>query len=66
MRNPFAKSHRVLGKTQAQWDAIKTALTAFFTANDQREDIPESEIRAVHADLVNDRVWNQIRNDMGL
>ena len=65
-RNPLAKNFRVLGKTQAQWDAIKTVVTAFLVARENLEEIPDAQIRGAHPDLADDRVWNEIKRDLGI
>lgn len=65
-RNPQVKPYRVLGFTLVQWNAIKANVTALLNTNDDQETIADAAVRATDPALVSDRVWNQIKNEMGL
>jgi len=66
MRNPLAKNYRVLGLTPADWQAIKNSIIAYLSAHEDQEEVPEVEVRALHPALANDRVWNEVKKEMGV
>lgn len=66
MRNPEAKPFAVLGKTAIDWQSIKDAVKAYCVVHADKQDLPDADVRAVHAALADDKVWNQIRAEMGL
>ena len=65
-RNPFAARARVLGYTQAQWDLIVLAVRTHLQANADKEEIPDATLRALHADLGDDRKWNAMKEELGI
>lgn len=65
IRNPRVKVWRQLGKTALEWQAIKDALLAHFDANDDKAELPDAQVRAVHAALADDRVWAEVKRELG-
>ena len=65
-RNPLAKNYAVLGITSARWAALKTAVTAILTANEALEEIPDVTLRAAGPELAADRVWNELKKELGI
>lgn len=65
-RNPFAKAHRVLGKTDGEWTALKNRVEAFLRANEDKQEIPDADLRALDAALSDPLTWNQVRAELGL
>ena len=66
MRNPRANPVKVLGVSPAAYAAARTAVLAFLDANDAQENVDEAAARATHPLLVADRVWNQLKAELGL
>jgi len=66
VRNPAVKAYKVLGVTQADWQAIKTALQNYFAANEDKEELSDATLRALHPALARDEVWNQVRAELGV
>ncbi len=65
-RNPFVDRLKVLGIAAGVFQAAKTAAENFLRAKDDQEEIPEADIRASIAPPVSDRVWNEIKKDLGI
>lgn len=65
-RNPRAKNFRVLRQPQGTWVALLTAVGTFLDANDDKQEIPEADIRAVDPLLANDRIWNEVKRELGI
>ena len=64
-RNPFADREKVLGLAPGKFQAAKTQAENFLRANDDKEQIDESLVRAAVIPPVSDRVWNEIKKDLG-
>jgi len=65
-RNPFADRMKVLGTVPGLFDAAKVQAANFLRANDDKEEIDEVLVRAAVLPPVSDRVWNEIKKDLGL
>lgn len=66
MRNPRAKFVKLLGVTQADFDAAKAALLAFLDARDGEDEVVEAAARASHALFADARVWNEAKKALGV
>jgi len=66
VRNPRMDALKVLGLTPAQFAAARTALEAFLTANDNKEDVDEATARASLPAAVSDRAWNHLKQVVGI
>ena len=66
MRNPKAKPFRVLGFTLGQWTALLAILEAHLTANEHLQELPEAAARALNPAFADDRVWNQMKAELGV
>ena len=64
-RNPFVDRIKVLATTQGAFQAAKTQAENFLRANDDKEEIDEALVRATVTPPVSDRVWNEIKKDLG-
>ena len=65
-RNPFVDRLKVLGIATGAFQAAKTQAENFLRANDDKEEIDEALVRAAVTPPVSDRVWNEIKKDLGL
>lgn len=66
MRNLQAKPYKVLGFTQAQWDAGIAAINAYLALHDDQDVIPDATIRALHPALANDGIWAEVKKALGV
>lgn len=66
MRNPLAKANLVLAVTDVDWSAIKTAVQTYLTTNADKPEVDEATVRALHAKLADDRVWNEVKRFLGV
>ncbi len=65
-RNPFVDRLKVLGIGAGEFQAARTQAENFLRANDDKEEVNEADVRAAVALPVTDRVWNEIKKDLGL
>ncbi len=65
-RNPFVDRLKVLGILPGEFQAAKVQAENFLRANDDKEEIDELLVRAAVTPPVSDRVWNEIKKDIGL
>ena len=65
-RNPFVDRLKVLGIGTGAFQAAKTQAENFLRANDDKQDVDEAAVRATVSPPVSDRVWNEIKKDLGL
>ena len=65
MRNPHCKPNRVLGITDANWQAAIDTAKAWLQTHPEVEEVPDATIRALWAPLSDDRAWNQFRKEIG-
>ena len=66
VRNPFADREQVLGLAPGLFQAAKIQAENFLRANDDKQEIDESLVRAAVIPVVNNRVWNEIKKDLGM
>lgn len=66
MRNPRAHPGRVLGVTKAEYLARRAEITAYLDLNDNKQEIPEADIRAALTIAVSNDLWAQLASDLGL
>jgi hypothetical protein len=66
VRNPFADRHKVLGTTPAAFNQAKAQAEAVLRARDAEEQVDEALVRAALVPPVADRVWNEVKKDLGL
>lgn len=64
-RNPFVDRLKVLGIAAGAFQAARTQAENFLRANDDKEEIDEALVRAAVTPPVSDRVWNEIKKDLG-
>lgn len=64
--NPEYKPHSELGKTQAEWDALKAQLRTYLQANASEADVATDDLRALNLEFSNDALWLQISGELGL
>ena len=65
-RNPFVDRMKVLGIPVGEFQAAKVQAENFLRANDDKEEVDEALVRAAVIPPVSDRVWNEIKKDLGL
>ena len=65
-QNPFVDRLKVLGIPPGAFQAAKTQAETFLKANDDKEEIDEALVRAVVIPPVSERVWNEIKKDLGM
>ena len=66
IRNPAMQPELVLGTTVATMNAAKAALQVFFQANANQQFVDEAAARATHPLFASDRIWAQVKADLGL
>lgn len=68
IRNPRAKAHRILGKTDAEWATIRAALRAHLDgkAGEAETDETAARVAAGLDGAAHDRAWNQLKSEEGL
>lgn len=66
MINPLCTIAKVVGSTQTDFDAATLAVVSYFKAHDDKQQIPDDEIRAVHPALKSDLVWNEVKKALGV
>ncbi len=66
MRNPQVKNYRVLNVPVADWNQARAPGTAYLNSNDDKEQVDETTVRGLHPALASDRVWNEIKRELGL
>ena len=64
--NPFANIEKILGLVPGAFQAAKTQVEIFLRANDDKQQIDESLVRAAVIPQVSNRVWNEIKKDLGM
>lgn len=64
-RNPFVDRLKVLGILPGAFTAAKTQAENFLKANDDKQEVDEAVVRAAVTPPVSDRVWNEIKKDLG-
>ncbi len=65
-RNPYAKPNQALGQTDAAWAALKAKMQTYLQSNPDKQEIDDATVRAVDPMLADDRVWNQLKAELGL
>lgn len=66
LRNRFADRMKVLGIAPGLFQAAKTQAETFLKVNDDKQEVDEALVRAAVGPPVSDRVWNEIKKDLGL
>jgi hypothetical protein len=57
---------KVLGIAPGLFQAAKTQAETFLKVNDDKQEVDEALVRAAVGPPVSDRVWNEIKKDLGL
>ncbi len=65
-RNPFVDRMKVLNIAPGEFQAARTQAENFLRANDDKEEVDEALVRAAVIPPASDRVWNEIKKDLGL
>ncbi len=63
--NPNYKPHLELVADDAAWDALKLVITNHLDANAGSSTLDLDTIRALDVQFADDRIWAQIRSDLG-
>jgi hypothetical protein len=66
LRNPYAKPEKVLGQTEGDYATAKALVVNYLKQNDDKSEVPVAAIRALHPLLQRDRIWNLIKDDLGI
>ena len=65
MRNPYAKPNRVLGVTDANWDAAILTARTWLQNHTEIQEVPDPTVRALWAPLADDKLWAQFKQEIG-
>lgn len=66
LRNPSYLPHLELVADQETWDALLATVQTYLDENRDLSTLDEATVRALDAQLSDDRIWNQISGDMNL
>ncbi len=65
MRNPHAVPSAVLKVSAANYQAAIDAVVAYCKGHADVQEIDDAAVRATHPALADDRLWNQVRQEIG-
>lgn len=63
--NPEYQANRELGLGDAEWQALKDKITTFLQGKAGTREIDLDEIRGLDNKFQDDRLWSQIKGEMG-